>query len=70
MPRAVAVMTGGPSSSGPAMPPCAYALEYQTPIQIAAIITDRKNFMPVNIFKSLKLTGFWRLPEFLQSVLI
>jgi hypothetical protein len=57
IPRAVAVMTGGPSSSGPAMPPCAYAFEYQSPSQMAAIITDRKSFVPVNILESLGLIG-------------
>jgi hypothetical protein len=49
MPRAAAVMTGGPSSSGPAMPPCAYALEYQSPSQIAATIADRAIFVDINI---------------------
>jgi hypothetical protein len=52
MPSTAAVITGGPSSSGPAIPPCADAFEYQSATQITAIIADRKAVVLVNIVKS------------------
>src|ERR1700682_1761903 len=42
MPSTAEVITGGPSSSGPANPPCAYAREANMPAQRSATIVARK----------------------------
>src|SRR5579864_7484500 len=42
MPSTAEVITGGPSSSGPAIPPCAYAREANMPAQKSATMVARK----------------------------
>src|SRR3984893_3236371 len=44
MPSTAEVITGGPSSSGPAIPPCAYAREANMPAHRSATMVARKAF--------------------------
>src|SRR5512146_1042610 len=49
MPSTAEVIIGGPSSSGPAIPPCAYARVANMPIQRSATTTARKRRKTVRI---------------------